>query len=149
VKIFPVNPEATLLISGLIDDWKAVEARRVSTLIDLEGGIDPGLPEVPNELLYVYFPIADEELPDLEQLHSVARLAAHLSSAGQVVLIHCVLGLNRSNLLAAVALTYTGLTGEQAVSRLRSLQPGALYNEHFLSYALGLPARKAPTRNGS
>ena len=57
------------------------------------------------------------------------------------MLVHCLLGLNRSNLMVATALTYLGLSGEQAVRHLRSLQPGALLNDTFAEYAKKLPAR--------
>jgi protein-tyrosine phosphatase len=141
MRVFKVNPEGTLLVSGAIDDWAAVRDCGVSTVVDLEGGVDAGLPERDNDLLYVYFPIADDELPDLERLHAVARMVASLAERGRVVLVHCLLGLNRSNLMLATALTYQGLSGEEAVARLRSLQPGALLNETFAVYAKGLPAR--------
>jgi protein-tyrosine phosphatase len=138
MQIHRVNPEGTLLVSGAIDDWAAVREHNVSTVIDLEGGLDPGLPETPNDLLYVYFPIADEELPDLERLHAVARMIAELVSVQRVVLVHCLLGLNRSNLVLATVLTYFGIPGSEAVVRLRALQPGALYNPTFERYVQGL-----------
>jgi protein-tyrosine phosphatase len=141
VLIHSVNPEGTLLLSGAIDSWDEVRKHHVSMVVDLEGGVDAGLPEEPNGLLYLYFPIADEELPEEEALRAVGRLVAELVRARRVVLVHCLLGLNRSNLLVAVALSYLGMTGSDAVRRLREIQPAALYNETFYSYALGLPAR--------
>jgi atypical dual specificity phosphatase len=141
VQIYSVNPEGTLLLSGAVDDWKAVKERGVTTLVDLEGGVDPGLPEEPNGLLYIYFPIADEELPNDDDLQAVGRLVAELVRAGRVVLVHCLLGLNRSNLLVAVALAYLGVPGTESVRRLREIQEGALYNDTFYQYVLALEAR--------
>ena len=43
-------------------------------MIDLEGGIDHGVPVLPNHTLYLYFPIFDEDLPDLDRLHGIAQL---------------------------------------------------------------------------
>jgi protein-tyrosine phosphatase len=146
MRIYRVNPEGTLLLSGAIDDWNVVRQHLVSTVVDLEGGVDPGLPETQNDLLYVYFPIADEELPDLERLHAVARMIAELASLGRVVLVHCLLGLNRSNLVLATALTYLGISGKEAVARLRALQRGALYNETFAQYAMELPPQSLVPR---
>ena len=37
----------------------------------LEGGLDECIPTAPNDCLYVYFPIFDEELPDLTKLEAV------------------------------------------------------------------------------
>ncbi len=47
-------------------------------MIDLEGGLDVGVPTVPNQVLYIYFPILDEDLPDLEKLDALALLGATL-----------------------------------------------------------------------
>lgn len=51
------------------------------------------------------------------------------------------MGFNRSNLVIATALTYLGMTGEQALRHLQQIRPGALYNENFANYVRGLPAR--------
>jgi protein-tyrosine phosphatase len=141
MEILVVNAEGTLLVSGEIDDWEQVRARRVDSIVDLDGGVDPGLPEVPNELLYVYYPLIDDELPNLAKLETVARLVADLVTDGHVVLVHCRLGLNRSNLVVATALTYLGLSGAQALDHLRLLHPGILYNENFAQHVSRLPAR--------
>ncbi len=146
MEIFRVNPDGTLLVSGAIDDWSVVRSHGVHTIVDLDGGVDPGLPETPNEMLYVYFPILDEDLPDLVALDAVAHLVAGLVERKRVVLVHCLLGLNRSNLLLGATLTYLGLSGEEAVAHLRRLQPGALYNENFAQHLRGLPARRLEAR---
>ena len=54
----------------------------------------------------------------------------------------CRLGLNRSALVTATALTYAGMTGEQALARLRERRPGALFNGTFAVHVHGLPARR-------
>ena len=141
MEIFPLNAQRTLLVSGAIDDWQTVRNHEVYTIVDMDGDVDPGVPEAPGEILYIYFPIADEELPNLQRLHALGRLVAALVEAGQVVLIHCLLGMNRSNLLAATALTYMGMNGSEALTILRRAQAGALFNDNFASYVLTLPAR--------
>jgi len=144
--IVAVNSEATLLISGAIDDWESIRNRGVTTIVDLEGGIDPGAPESPNQVLYVYFPMQDEGLPDLTKLDAIGRMVAGLIRDGQAVLVHCLLGANRSALLAGVALTYLGMTGQHAVERLRAVSPGALFNPIFADWLWSLPARDARPR---
>jgi len=141
MQMVSINPEGTLLVSGAIDDWDAIRRRRIDTIVDMEGDVDPNVPELPNHLLYVYFPILDEDLPCLTKLEALARLVADLVQAGHIVLVHCLLGANRSNLLAATALTYLGWTGDQAIEHLRSLNPGALFNETFAAHVRALPAR--------
>lgn len=142
MEISAVNPEGTLLVSGAIDDWEAVRRHSVDTVVDMDGDVDPGVPEAPGEILYVYFPILDQELPDLRKLDALGRLVADLVEGGHVVLVHCLLGANRSNLLAATALTYLGMTGREALEHVRRVRPGALFNENFAAHVATLPARR-------
>jgi protein-tyrosine phosphatase len=137
-----INPQGTLLVSGEIEDWTAVRRHGVTTVVDMDGDIDPGVPEAPNELLYVYFPIYDENLPDLRKLDAVARMVASLVQASHVVLVHCRMGFNRSTLVAATALTYLGMSGREACEHLQMVRPGALYNEAFAEHVRSLPARR-------
>ena len=88
---------------------------------------------------YVYFPICDEGLPDLNKLHAMAKLGARLVANGEKVLAHCGMGFNRSVLVAGLVLTYLGMKGEDAVALLREKRPGALFNENFAAYLTALP----------
>jgi protein-tyrosine phosphatase len=142
VDIVAVNPGGTLFVSGDVEDWEALRERGIDTIVDMDGDVDPGLPEAPNAILYVYHPILDEELPDLTRIEALGRLVADLVSADHRVLVHCRMGLNRSVLVIATALTYLGMTGEQALSHLRECRPGALFNDAFAAHVLGLPARR-------
>src|SRR5437762_9389354 len=93
-----------------------------------------------NRLLYIYFPFEDKQLPDLQQLHAFGQLGARLVAQGQRVLVHCAMGHNRSALLAGVILTYLGMSGADAVARLRQRREGALYNKRFATYLQTLPS---------
>jgi hypothetical protein len=42
----------------------------------------------------------------------------------------------------ATALTYLGMTGQQALARLRERRPGSLFNETFAAHVQALPARQ-------
>jgi protein-tyrosine phosphatase len=145
MEIVAVNPAGTLLVSGDIEGWAEVLARGVDTVVDLDGYVDAGLPDTPNRMLYVYYPILDEGLPCLPKLEALGRMVADLVGSGHVVLVHCRMGLNRSNLVVATALTYLGLTGAEAVLHLQRLRPGALYNETFADHVRALPCRVART----
>lgn len=90
---------------------------------------------------YVYHPIYDEHLPDLEPFHAVARMGAHLIRQHRKVLSHCGLGFNRSALMAGLIMTELGMPGASAFDRLRERRPGALFNDQFASYLQSLPAR--------
>jgi protein-tyrosine phosphatase len=142
VDIVAVNPAGTLYVSGHIEDWEALWERGIDTIVDMDGAVDAGIPEAPNGILYVYHPILDEDLPDLAKIEALGRLVAGLVSDDRRVLVHCRMGLNRSALVIATALTYLGMTGAQAVEQLRDRRPGALFNETFAAHVLGLPARR-------
>jgi protein-tyrosine phosphatase len=129
-----------LFLSPRIEDWATIEEHGITVVIDLEGDVDLGIPTMPNHILYLYFPIYDEDLPDMTKLHAVARMAAALVTAGHRVLSHCGMGFNRSALLAGLILVYMGMEGAQAVELLRSRRPGALFNQVFADYLRALPA---------
>lgn len=134
MELFPIDDAEALFISPAIDDWSPVFARRIGCVIDLEGEVDHGVPSHPNHLLYVYFPIFDEDLPDLARLDAVASLGTRLLESGQRVLSHCGMGFNRSALVAGMILVRRGMNGKDAVARIRSRRPGALFNETFEAY---------------
>jgi protein-tyrosine phosphatase len=137
---FCIDDKGCLFISPRIDDWQFLEDHGISVVIDLEGDLDAGVPTVPNHVLYLYYPIFDEELPDLDKLKAVARLGATLVDAGHKVLSHCGMGFNRSALVAGLILVHLGLSGEEAFQLLRRKRPGSLFNEVFANYLRGLPA---------
>jgi len=96
-------------------------------------------------MMYTYFPIYDEDLPDLEKLHAVARVGAALIKSGHKVLSHCGMGFNRSALVAGLIMIYLGVTGPEAVRLIRERRPGALFNENFASYLMSI--EQAPVVN--
>ena len=112
----------------------------ITAVIDLDGDPDVGVPAVPNQMLYIFFPFEDSrELPNMAILHEVARLGVGLMKLGTKVLVHCGMGHNRCALVTGVMLTYLGWTGKEAVMHLRSKRQGALYNRQFASYVESLP----------
>jgi protein-tyrosine phosphatase len=134
--IVQMDDEGRLFLSAAIEDWKPILEKGIDTVIDLDGGVDHGVPEQADQFLYIYLPIDDGELPDLDRLHAVAKLGAELVRRGDRVLAHCGLGLNRSALMVALILRYLGMSGAEAVARCRERRPGALYNEVFAEYLL-------------
>lgn len=142
--LIQVDDSGLLFISPVITDWVALAEHGIDVVIDLEGGLDEGVPTVPNGGLYVYFPIFDEELPDLARLEAVSLLGAHLVGSGHRVLSHCGMGFNRSALVAGLILHKLGMEGPAVVERLRARRPGALFNDVFANHIGGLgPAGNA------
>jgi protein-tyrosine phosphatase len=142
MEIVAINPAETLFVSGAIEDWSAVHRLRIGVVVDMDGGVDAGLPETPESIFYVYHPIRDEDLPNLAQIEALGRLVADRVSAGHRVLVHCRMGFNRSALVVATALTYMGLSGREALADLRQRRPGALFNDVFAAHVAALPARR-------
>jgi hypothetical protein len=67
-EIVQVDDDGRLFLSGAIEDWKPVHARRITIVIDLEGDVDHGVPTTADEFLYIYLPIHDGGMPNLERL---------------------------------------------------------------------------------
>jgi hypothetical protein len=137
--LFQIDEGGALFISPAISDWGPLSERGIDTIIDLEGGLDHCVPTVPNSVLYIYFPIYDEQLPNLAKLNAVADLGARLIQEGHCVLSHCGMGYNRSALVAGLILCRLGMGGAEAVKRLRDRRPGALFNEVFAAHLESLP----------
>jgi protein-tyrosine phosphatase len=131
-----LDDHGTLFLSPDVDDWDLLRRENIGVIVDLDGGLDSGVPLIPNHTVYVYFPFDDAHVPDRVKLHAIARLAATLVGQGNKVLSHCGLGYNRSALLAGLILRYLGVSGSKAVEILRRHRPGALYNEAFAEYVL-------------
>jgi hypothetical protein len=134
MQLFQVDDAGCLFISPALSSWAPIQERGIDTVIDLEGDIDHCIPTVPNQVLYIYFPIYDEELPNLAKLNGVADIGAGLIRSGHRVLSHCGMGFNRSALVAGLILLRLGMTGCEAVQRLRGCRPGALFNQVFAAH---------------
>jgi hypothetical protein len=136
-----IDDEGLLWLAPACEDWGPVVARHgLSAVIDLECGLDSGIPANPDKVIYVYFPFADEGVPTLHKLQAVARLGADLVRGRERVLVHCQMGLNRSALVAGLVLVHNGMSGSEAVTRLQERRPGALYNEVFAAFLAEQPA---------
>jgi protein-tyrosine phosphatase len=142
--LYPVDDGGLLYISPAIVDWAPIQEAGIHVVIDLEGDLDRGVSTRPGEMLYLYCPMYDEELPDLATLHALGRLGADLIRNGRRVLSHCGMGYNRSALVAGVILTELGMDGCAAIEQLRARRPGALFNEVFADYLATLPGKPDP-----
>lgn len=78
------------------------------------------------------------DLPDEQLLWAIAAHAHRMCALGPT-LVHCQAGLNRSNLIAALALILHGMTGTEAIDLLRAKRsPAVLCNESFEAFILGV-----------
>lgn len=77
------------------------------------------------------------EVPDETQLHELAEAVNDALARGGKVLVHCQAGLNRSNLVTALALIKRGRTPEDAIALLREKRsPVVLCNQSFENWLL-------------
>ena len=134
MELFQVDDHGRLFISPAINDWSVLDQHGVDTIIDLDGDVDECVPTVPDRCLYIYFPIFDEDLPNLAKLHAISAMGADIISSGHRVLSHCGMGFNRSALVAGLILNKLGMPGPAVVERLRARRPGALFNDCFAAY---------------
>ena len=129
------------LYQGSVPTWDEVLQHEIGFVIALA----PGLPmPPPAELPYMYWPIHDGPLPDIEMLAVVARCAEQALRADKRVLIHCAEGINRSSLVVGVILNVAfGLSGRAVVTAITNVVPNALANTVFREYLETLEHRPA------
>jgi len=127
-------------------EWDPIRARGIDVVIDLYGTLDPGVPTMPNSILYIFWPIADvPELPDMNVMNILVDTAVRLIGRGHKVLVHCHRGKSRSGLFnALVARQILGITGAEAVDLVQRRRPQALGNATFAAYLEALPAPASP-----
>jgi protein-tyrosine phosphatase len=131
------------VLPGLFLSKKLVEPHDfaslgVDAIVALEHWEYTWSPPVPENHLYVHFPIDDGDTVD-PKTREVARLVAGLVEGGHRVLVHCVQGLNRSGMVIARALMFLGYGVEEAIElvrRSRGLDEGfgALGNEQLVAW---------------
>ena len=137
MEVVQLDDNIGLFVGPDVDDWKPVLAQGIHAIIDMDSGLDIGVPEIPNGLVYLYFPFDDVlKLPDLDKLQAIAKFGASLLLSGEKVLSHCGMGHNRCALMAGLILKELGMSGEAAVALIRQKRPGALYNKVFVSYLI-------------
>lgn len=86
----------------------------------------------------LHTPVIDQGVPTDAQAKEVLQFMKAKTDAGQKVLIHCVGGLGRTGLAAALYLKkYAGMSGEEAIARVRSVRsPRAIENKEQEDYIL-------------
>ncbi|HEX2025172.1 MAG TPA: dual specificity protein phosphatase family protein [Actinomycetota bacterium] len=137
-EIFEVIP-GLYLSKRLVEphDFASLE---VDAIVALDDWRYTWSPPVPENHLYVHFPIEDAETVDPKTRH-VAGLVAGLLQDGHRVLVHCVQGLNRSGAVVARALMFLGHGAAEAIELVRQRRGldegfGALGNERFVAWLM-------------
>ena len=77
------------------------------------------------------------DVPDVDQMNELADWVNAAHDAGGKVLVHCQAGLNRSNLITALALIKNGMPPDEAIALLREKRsPLVLCNAAFETWLL-------------
>lgn len=123
-------------IIAQISDYQQVLKEGIRVIIDMTGMSDPIDDQIESIL---YWKIADGDAPDIKRLDAVAKYGVDCINAGLSVLTHCSEGVNRSGLVSArILMLLKGLTGQQAIDKVRAGRPGALQNQNFVKLLLSL-----------
>lgn len=86
----------------------------------------------------MYIRMYDSERQGFAQVEEIAQWAFSRMKEGNV-LIHCQAGLNRSSLIAARVLMLSGMTADEAITKLReNRSPACLCNPSFEEYLRSL-----------
>ena len=89
-------------------------------------------------------PLVDDAMgPTAKQMQAALEVASQVVQAledGKTVLVTCALGRNRSGLITSLALIGRyGMSGSEAVSRVREARPRALSNKAFVALLEKIP----------
>ena len=78
-------------------------------------------------LRYLNVPVRNHFSPTLEQLNKCVNFLISETSAGKKTTVHCAAGLGRTGTVLAAYLCYKyRLTGDQAISKIRSMRHGSI-----------------------
>ncbi|WP_040329192.1 phosphatase domain-containing putative toxin, partial [Acidovorax delafieldii] len=77
-----------------------------------------------NQLRNIHLPIFDREAPSISQAYMLVRRMQLLLDQGHVIAVHCRAGIGRTGtILAAWLIREGGLSSEEAIARLRNINP--------------------------
>lgn len=135
-EVFEVLPG--LLLSKRLVEPEGFASLRMDAIVALDGWEYTWSPPVPENHLYVHFPIQDGDTVD-PKTREVAALVAGLVRTRHRVLVHCVQGLNRSGMVVARALMFLGYGAAEAIALVQQRRGldegfGALGNERFVAW---------------
>ena len=86
-------------------------------------------------LFNIHSPIFDREAPSIAQTHMLLIKMERLMLKGEVLAVHCKAGLGRTGtLLAAWMIRDGGFASEEAVRRLRLIEPGFIQSDEQMDF---------------
>jgi atypical dual specificity phosphatase len=77
-------------------------------------------------LLSVHVPIADMDVPAVEQVEQVMSVIDKAKAAGMGVAVHCLAGKGRTGTVLAAYFVHQGMPAREAIEKVRQLRPGSI-----------------------
>ena len=102
--------------------WPILASRGVTAVVDMRIEFDDNEAGLAPER-YLYLPTVNDKAPTLEHLHAGAAFITEEIARGGGVYVHCEAGVGRAPTMAAAYLVSTGLTPDQAWTRIRQVRP--------------------------
>ncbi|MFQ6101091.1 MAG: dual specificity protein phosphatase family protein [Anaerolineae bacterium] len=102
--------------------WPRLAARGITAVLSLRAGFDDNHAAIA-PARYLYLPTADDEAPTLGQLREGVTFIASEIARGGGVYVHCRSGVGRAAAMVAAYLVSTGLTPDQAWTRIQKVRP--------------------------
>lgn len=117
------------VVQSMETDLLALRRCGVTTLITLTEQDLPQEPLLAHGLRNLHLPIYDREPPTVAQTQMLLARMSALLRKGEVLAVHCLAGLGRTGTILAAWLIREGLTAEEALRRVRSIQAQYVQSE--------------------
>ncbi len=101
-----------------LSDLASVDTLRISAVVTLT---ENPLFGIPDSLTYLHLPIPDFSVPTMEDALRFVAFVEEIKAKGGKVLVHCYAGCGRTGTMLAIYLVHTGMSAEDAIAHLRSL----------------------------
>jgi len=93
-------------------------------------------------LAFLLTPIPDGGVPSVEQASEVVAFIESQRANGRRVAVHCEAGLGRTGTLLAAYLISQGANAEEAIRRIREIEPAAIENPRQVRFLHDFAAAK-------
>lgn len=126
------------VVFAIDHDLALLRGMGVTVLINLTENAMPAEALARHGLRSYHLGIADRRAPPLLWAKLLLAKIEVMLRQGEVVAVHCLAGLGRTGLVLAAWLIQQGLTAEEALRRLRTIEPGFVQSQEqeALLYAL-------------
>lgn len=96
------------------------------------------------DVAFLRVPIPDGGVPSVEQALEVVAFIESQRASGRRVAVHCEAGLGRTGTALAAYLISQGSSAEEAIRRIREIEPAAIETSHQLQFLHDFAAGSRP-----